>query len=85
MAQVVTNLLNNAAKYTEEGGEIWLSVARDVMKCDHRRDSGIGIPAELLSSVSTSLHKSTARSIDRKEAGIGLTLVRSLVELHRGS
>lgn len=87
MAQVVTNLLNNAAKYTEEGGEIWVRVGRD--GCDVKiavRDNGVGMPREMLASV-FDLFTQADRTIDRSQGGlgIGLTLVRTLVELHHGS
>jgi CheY-like chemotaxis protein len=87
MAQAITNLLNNAAKYTEEGGKIWLSVDRDGADATFTvRDNGVGIPAELLPSV-FDLFTQADRTIDRSQGGlgIGLTLVRSLVELHHGS
>ncbi len=87
MAQVITNLLNNAAKYTEEGGEIWLGVDRDGSTATITvRDNGVGIPAELLPLV-FDLFTQADRTIDRSQGGlgIGLTLVRSLVELHQGS
>ena len=87
LAQAITNLLHNAAKYTEEGGEIWLSVDRDGNDATITvRDNGVGIPADLLPSV-FDLFTQADRTIDRAQGGlgIGLTLVRSLVELHRGS
>jgi CheY-like chemotaxis protein len=87
LAQIVGNLLNNAAKYTEEGGHVWLTVAREgeeVVLCV--RDTGIGIPREMLSSI-FDLFTQVDRSLDRSQGGlgIGLTLVRRLVELHQGS
>jgi PAS domain S-box-containing protein len=87
MAQVVTNLLNNAAKYTEEGGQIWLSVRREGNDATISvRDNGIGMRAEMLATV-FDLFTQADRAIDRSQGGlgIGLTLVRTLVELHRGS
>jgi PAS domain S-box-containing protein len=87
MAQVVTNLLNNAAKYTEEGGQIWLTVDRDGSEATITvQDNGIGMSAEMLSTA-FELFAQADRTIDRSQGGlgIGLTLVRSLVELHRGS
>jgi PAS domain S-box-containing protein len=86
MAQVLSNLLNNAAKYTDEGGKISLSATRtghDVLI--KVRDNGIGIPADLLPRVFdmfTQADQSLSRS--RGGLGIGLTLVRSLVEMHNG-
>jgi PAS domain S-box-containing protein len=87
MAQVVTNLLNNAAKYTDPGGDIRLSAAvegGDV--CLSVRDNGIGIEPELLPRV-FDLFAQSSRSLERSQGGlgIGLTLVRTLVELHGGN
>jgi signal transduction histidine kinase/DNA-binding response OmpR family regulator len=87
LAQVVANLLNNAAKYTEEGGRIWLTLEQETGEVVVRvRDNGIGIPAEMLSSI-FDLFTQADRSLDRSQGGlgIGLTLVRRLVEMHGGS
>jgi PAS domain S-box-containing protein len=87
MAQVVTNLLNNAAKYTEEEGEIWLVCERDGSDASVSvRDNGAGMPAEMIPTV-FDLFTQADRTIDRSQGGlgIGLTLVRSLVALHQGS
>jgi signal transduction histidine kinase/DNA-binding response OmpR family regulator len=87
LAQVLTNLMNNAAKYTPAGGEIWFSVRAvddgSVVFCI--RDSGIGIPTEMLSRV-FDLFTQVDRTLDRSEGGlgIGLTVVRRLVEMHNG-
>ena len=87
LAQVLANLLNNAAKYTEEGGTIALDVARAGERAIFRvRDNGIGISREKLSSIFdlfTQVDHSLARS--NGGLGIGLTLVRSLVEMHGGT
>lgn len=87
LGQVFTNLLNNAAKYTETGGQIEIHAE----KIDHEaviriRDSGIGIPAEMLASV-FELFTQVDQSLDRSSGGlgIGLTLVRRLVEMHGGT
>jgi CheY-like chemotaxis protein len=87
LAQVVGNLLNNAAKYTEESGHIWLTLEQGPVEAMVRvRDSGIGIPAELLPRV-FDLFTQGDRSLARSEGGlgIGLTLVKTLVEMHGGS
>lgn len=86
VTQIVANLLNNAAKYMDDGGQIWLAVQRDggdaVISV---RDSGIGIPAAMLPKV-FDLFTQVERTYERAQGGlgIGLTLVRSLVEMHGG-
>src|SRR5262249_44635058 len=87
LVQILGNLLNNASKYSEEGGQIYLSVERDGNEGVFRvRDSGIGIPAEMLSRV-FDLFTQVDRSLDRSQGGlgIGLTLVRRLVAMHQGT
>ncbi len=87
LAQVVANLLNNAAKYTEERGRIWLTVERGGGEAVLRvRDTGVGIPAAMLAQV-FDLFTQVDRSEDRSQGGlgIGLTLAKSLVEMHGGS
>ena len=80
------NLLTNASKYTPSGGHICLSVARDGNNVVVRvRDDGRGIPPEKLESI-FDLFVQADESLDRQEGGmgIGLTLVRMLVQLHGG-
>ncbi|MDB5884022.1 MAG: multi-sensor hybrid histidine kinase [Polaromonas sp.] len=92
MEQVLVNLLTNAAKYTDPGGCIWLNVEPEDDAAGHAhavlrvRDSGIGIAPELLPHV-FDLFTQAERSIDRSQGGmgIGLCLVRRLVELHAGT
>ncbi len=86
LTQVFANLLNNAAKYTREGGHISLSAARVGDDAEVRvRDDGQGIPPPLLERV-FDLFTQVDPSIDRSSGGlgIGLTLVKSLVEKHGG-
>ena len=86
MEQVLVNLLTNAAKYTDEGGRIWLTVQREGNEAVLRvRDTGIGIAPNLLPHI-FDLFTQADRSLDRSEGGlgIGLTLVKSLVEMHGG-
>ncbi len=87
LAQVLANLLNNAAKYTEDGGRIVLDVVRVGDEIVFRVcDNGIGIAPEKIGSV-FDLFTQIDRSIDRSQGGlgVGLTLVRELVEMHGGS
>jgi PAS domain S-box-containing protein len=87
LAQVLLNLISNAAKYTPEGGRIWIDVRReDNLAVVHVRDNGIGISPALLPRV-FELFVQGDRALDRTEGGlgIGLTLVRRLVEMHGGS
>ena len=87
LAQVLANLLNNAAKYTEQGGRISLTAAREGDEAVFRvRDTGVGIPEEMLPRV-FELFTQVDRSLDRSEGGlgIGLTLAHRLVEMHGGT
>ena len=87
LEQVVVNLLTNAAKYTDEGGHIWLTVQQEGDAVVLRvRDTGIGIAPELLPRI-FDLFTQAERSLDRSQGGlgIGLCLVRRLVDLHGGT
>jgi signal transduction histidine kinase len=87
LAQVFCNLLNNAAKYTEEGGQIALEVTDDGGEVVFRvRDNGIGISREMIPCI-FDLFTQVDRSLDRAQGGlgVGLTLVRQLVEMHGGT
>jgi len=93
LAQVFSNLLNNAARYTEQGGHIWLTAElasggrqppdEVVVKV---RDTGLGIPADMLPKI-FEMFTQVDRSLERSQGGlgIGLTLVKRLVEMHGGS
>ncbi len=87
LAQVVSNLLHNAAKYTERGGKIALAAERRGDEAVLRvRDNGIGVSPELLPRIFDMFVQAERRTRDaRGGLGIGLTLVRRLVEMHGGS
>jgi PAS domain S-box-containing protein len=86
LAQVLSNLLVNAAKYTENAGRIWLTANREGSEVAIRvRDNGVGIAPDLLPRL-FDLFVQADRSLARSQGGlgIGLTLVKRLVELHGG-
>jgi signal transduction histidine kinase/ActR/RegA family two-component response regulator len=86
LSQVISNLLNNAAKYTGEGGKLRLSLSRDETHAVVRvQDNGVGIPPEMLNEV-FDMFTQVNRTLDRSQGGlgIGLSLVRRLTELHGG-
>jgi PAS domain S-box-containing protein len=87
LCQVVGNLLTNAAKYTDRGGHIRVSAERDGAEAVLRvRDNGIGIAPDVLPRIFDMFVQAERRTRDgRGGLGIGLTLVRRLVELHGGS
>jgi len=87
LAQVFLNLLNNAAKYSERGGHIWLTAECQATQVIVRvRDTGIGIPADRLASIFEMFTQvDCALEQSRGGLGIGLTLVKQLVELHGGT
>ena len=87
IAQVLDNLLHNAVKYTDQGALIELRVERQAAAAViYVRDNGIGIDPELLPKVFDLFTQST-RTLDRAQGGlgIGLTLVRNLVQMHGGT
>ncbi|HXO22605.1 MAG TPA: PAS domain S-box protein [Thermoanaerobaculia bacterium] len=87
LAQVFGNLLNNSAKYTERGGHIWLTATPEGDQVLVTvRDDGIGIPAAALANV-FDIFNQVDRSVERSTGGlgIGLALVKGLVEKHGGT
>ena len=87
LMQVVANLLTNAAKYTERGGQIWLAARREGDEAVISvRDTGLGIPPEMIAHV-FDLFSQVDRTLNRAQGGlgIGLTLARSFVQMHGGS
>jgi CheY-like chemotaxis protein/two-component sensor histidine kinase len=85
--QVLVNLLNNAARYTNPGGQIWLTGAREDDQVVVRvKDTGLGVPPEMLGRI-FDLFIQVDRSAERSQSGlgVGLTLVQRLVQLHGGS
>jgi two-component system CheB/CheR fusion protein len=87
LMQILENLLTNAAKYTDEHGKISLVLEEDAGQAViHVSDNGMGIEPNMLGRI-FDLFVQDARSIDRSQGGlgIGLALVRHLVDLHRGT
>jgi signal transduction histidine kinase/CheY-like chemotaxis protein len=87
IVQVVCNLLSNAAKYTPPGGEITLSAHEHDEEVEIAvRDTGLGIPGDMLGRV-FDMFTQVPQSMERSQGGlgIGLTLVKRLVELHGGT
>ncbi|HXU30926.1 MAG TPA: PAS domain S-box protein [Thermoanaerobaculia bacterium] len=87
LAQVFGNLLNNSTKYSLSGGHIWIDAVRDGDQVSVAvRDAGIGIPADALPDI-FDLFSQVDRSIERATGGlgIGLALVKGLVEMHGGT
>jgi CheY-like chemotaxis protein len=87
LEQIVVNLLTNAAKYTTDGGQVWLTAEQDGQECVLTvRDTGVGISPELLPRIFdlfTQGEQSLARS--KGGLGIGLALVQRLTQLHGGT
>jgi CheY-like chemotaxis protein len=87
LEQVVSNLLDNALKYTPPGGRVEVTILAEGTDAVLRvRDTGVGIPQDMLPRI-FDLFVQANQTLDRSEGGLGLglTLVRRLVELHGGS
>ena len=87
LIQVIANLLNNAAKYTDRGGRIVISAQAEGSEAVIRvRDTGVGIPADMLDRIfDMFVQVELPPDRTRQGLGIGLTLVKRLVELHGGT
>jgi PAS domain S-box-containing protein len=87
LEQILVNLLTNAAKYTDQGGRIWLTAQQEGEEAVLRvRDTGVGIAHDVLPRI-FDLFTQAQRSLDRAQGGlgIGLALVQRLVEMHGGT
>lgn len=86
LSQIFTNLLNNAAKYMDRGGHIWITAKRTGHNVQVSvKDTGIGIPPEMLPHIFkmfTQVNRTSRQS--QGGLGIGLTIVKTLTELHNG-
>ena len=84
MKQVFANLLDNALKYTPEGGQIAIRAFRNQSGLVIRfRDNGIGIPAEEQGKIWDRLYRGD-KSRSQRGLGLGLSLVKAIVEAHQG-
>jgi PAS domain S-box-containing protein len=87
LAQAISNLLSNSAKYSDPGGHIWLTVTRDGPEAIISvRDTGVGIPPDQLARV-FEMFMQVEGSLEKSQGGlgVGLAIVRRLVEMHGGT
>jgi CheY-like chemotaxis protein/two-component sensor histidine kinase len=87
LQQIIANLLNNAAKYTQEGGSIWITVEAQNAHANIKvKDNGIGISSDLLPRIFDIYIQDRVQSAKMQGGlGLGLTIVKTLVELHGGT
>ena len=87
LLQVQVNLLTNAAKYTPAGGKVWYTLSRDdTHAVIHVRDTGVGLTKEMCAKIFDPFVQADV-TLDRSVGGIGvgLTLVRSIIDRHDGT
>jgi PAS domain S-box-containing protein len=87
LAQAITNLLNNAVKYSDRGSRIWLTVEHQGTEAVIRvKDTGMGIPGPMLPKV-FDMFTQVDRTLEKSQGGlgVGLTIVKRLVEMHDGA
>ncbi|VXC96829.1 conserved hypothetical protein [Burkholderia sp. 8Y] len=87
LVQAISNVLHNAAKYTDRGGEIYLEIIDSEQEIGIKvRDSGVGIPADIIPAL-FDMFVQSERTLDRSQGGlgIGLSVVKRLIDMHHGS
>lgn len=86
ISQVIVNLLSNAIRYTNAGGNIYIYAYKEKESIKiHFRDEGVGIPKESLNHIFERFYRvDESRSKDTGGIGVGLTIVKSIVDLHKG-
>lgn len=85
LQQIQVNLLMNAAKYTPEGGHVWYTLQREEDQAVIRvRDNGVGLASEMLGKVFDLFVQADSKPGQTNGIGVGLTMVRSIVEMHGG-
>lgn len=86
ISQVIVNLLSNAMRYTNAGGNIYINAYKEKENIKiHFKDEGVGIPKESLNHIFERFYRvDESRSKDTGGIGVGLTIVKSIVDLHKG-
>lgn len=86
ISQVIVNLLSNAIRYTNAGGNIYINAYKEKESIKiHFKDEGVGIPKESLNHIFERFYRvDESRSKDTGGIGVGLTIVKSIVDLHKG-
>ena len=84
--QVPDNLLSNAVSFSKDGSTIWLAAWREPGRMVFAvQDQGVGIPKEQQAGVFERFKRSRSQGVNHRGAGLGLSIVKSLVDLHGGS